>query len=220
MQKVCRWKLFTITANSLLTIMTLWNSLTGLIIMTATVSVWNPLASIGFLYLTTLKIVILILLSLIQSMLNHRKVKKNWFFRFYSYRRIISNRRSTTFLHIQLRVSQLRYLSRYRYKITNFIYSEKNRVQNYQTFFNISLASVVSDPFDVVLLPCFLSLLPVMSMKSISDPYFVVPWKREVRKFSTPSEVFTSMMVSHTNHYYHSGTCNVLKIWSLHFVVK
>lgn len=73
--EVCRWNLFTITANSLLTIMTLLNSLTGLIIMTATASVWNLQASIEFLYLTTLKIVILILLSLIQSMLNHRKVK-------------------------------------------------------------------------------------------------------------------------------------------------
>lgn len=46
--------------------------------MTATASVWNLQASIEFLYLTTLKIVILILLSLIQSMLNHRKVKTDF----------------------------------------------------------------------------------------------------------------------------------------------
>ena len=50
--KVCRWNLFTITANSLLTIMTLLNSLTGLIIMTATASVWNLQASIEFLLMS------------------------------------------------------------------------------------------------------------------------------------------------------------------------
>lgn len=44
---------------------------------------------------------------------------------------------------------QLRDLCRYRYKITNIITSEKNRVQNCQTVSNITLASVVSDPFGI-----------------------------------------------------------------------
>ena len=54
---------------------------------------------------------------------------------------------------------QLRDLSRYRYKITNFISSEKNRVQNCQTVSNISLASVVSDPFGVSASAVFSELL-------------------------------------------------------------
>lgn len=44
---------------------------------------------------------------------------------------------------------QLRDLCRYRYKITNMTSSEKNRIQNSQTMSNITLASVVSDPFGV-----------------------------------------------------------------------
>lgn len=54
---------------------------------------------------------------------------------------------------------QLRDLSRYRYKITNFISSEKNRIQNCQTVSNISLASVVSDPFGVSASAVFSELL-------------------------------------------------------------
>lgn len=44
---------------------------------------------------------------------------------------------------------QLRDFCRYLFKLTNFISSEKNRIQNYQTMSNISLASIVSDPFGV-----------------------------------------------------------------------
>lgn len=54
---------------------------------------------------------------------------------------------------------QLRDLSRYRYKITNFISSEKNRIQNCQTMSNITLASVVSDPFGVSASAVFSELL-------------------------------------------------------------
>ena len=54
---------------------------------------------------------------------------------------------------------QLRDLSRYRYKITNFISSEKNRIQNCQTMSNITLASIVSDPFGVSASAVFSELL-------------------------------------------------------------
>lgn len=54
---------------------------------------------------------------------------------------------------------QLRDLSRYRYKITCMITSEKNRVQNCQTMSNITLASVVSDPFGVSASDIFTELL-------------------------------------------------------------
>ena len=54
---------------------------------------------------------------------------------------------------------QLRDLSRYRFKITCMIASEKNRVQNCQTMSNITLASVVSDPFGVSASDIFAELL-------------------------------------------------------------
>ncbi len=44
-------------------------------------------------------------------------------------------------------IRQLRDLMRYRTKLTNFISSEKNRLQNSLTVSNIQLASVVSDTF-------------------------------------------------------------------------
>lgn len=47
----------------------------------------------------------------------------------------------------------------YRSNITNFISSEKNRVQNCQTVSNISLVSVVSDPFGVSASAVFYELL-------------------------------------------------------------
>jgi len=46
-----------------------------------------------------------------------------------------------------LRIRQLRDLMRYRFKLTNFGSSEKNRMQNCLTVSNIQLASVVSDTF-------------------------------------------------------------------------
>lgn len=46
-----------------------------------------------------------------------------------------------------LAIRQLRDLMRYRFKLTNFSSSEKNRLQNRLTVSNIQLASVVSDPF-------------------------------------------------------------------------
>lgn len=54
---------------------------------------------------------------------------------------------------------QLRDLSRYRHKITNLTSSEKNRIQNCQTMSNITLASVVSDPFGVSASAIFSELL-------------------------------------------------------------
>lgn len=54
---------------------------------------------------------------------------------------------------------QLRDLSRYRYKLTNVISAEKNRIQNCQTMANITLASVVSDPFGVSATAIFSELL-------------------------------------------------------------
>ena len=44
-------------------------------------------------------------------------------------------------------IKQLRDLMRYRFKLTCFMSSEKNRLQNYLTVSNIQLASVVSDTF-------------------------------------------------------------------------
>lgn len=46
-----------------------------------------------------------------------------------------------------LAIRQLRDLMRYRFKLTNFISSEKNRFQNSLTVSNIQIASVVSDTF-------------------------------------------------------------------------
>ena len=46
-----------------------------------------------------------------------------------------------------LPIRQLRDLMRYRFKLTNFTSSEKNRLQNSLTVSNIQLASVVSDTF-------------------------------------------------------------------------
>ena len=46
-----------------------------------------------------------------------------------------------------LPIRQLRDLMRYRFKLTNFASSEKNRLQNSLTVFNIPLANVVSDTF-------------------------------------------------------------------------
>lgn len=54
---------------------------------------------------------------------------------------------------------QLRDLCRYRFKLTNFTSSEKNRVQNCQTMSNITLASVVSDPFGASASDIFSELL-------------------------------------------------------------
>ena len=45
------------------------------------------------------------------------------------------------------RIRQLRDLMRYRFKLTNFASSEKNRIQNCLTVSNIQLANVVSDTF-------------------------------------------------------------------------
>ena len=45
------------------------------------------------------------------------------------------------------RIRQLRDLMRYRFKLTSFASSEKNRIQNCLTVSNIQLASVVSDTF-------------------------------------------------------------------------
>jgi len=46
-----------------------------------------------------------------------------------------------------LAIRQLRDLMRYRFKLTNFMSSEKNRLQNCLTVSNIQLANVVSDTF-------------------------------------------------------------------------
>jgi len=46
-----------------------------------------------------------------------------------------------------LAIRQLRDLMRYRFKLTNFSSSEKNRIQNCLTVSNIQLANVVSDTF-------------------------------------------------------------------------
>jgi len=46
-----------------------------------------------------------------------------------------------------LRIRQLRDLMRYRFKLTSFASSEKNRIQNCLTVSNIQLANVVSDTF-------------------------------------------------------------------------
>lgn len=46
-----------------------------------------------------------------------------------------------------LAIRQLRDLMRYRFKLTNFKSSEKNRIQNCLTVSNIQLSNVVSDTF-------------------------------------------------------------------------
>lgn len=46
-----------------------------------------------------------------------------------------------------LAIRQLRDLMRYRFKLTNFMSSEKNRLQNCLTVSNIQLGHVVSDTF-------------------------------------------------------------------------
>lgn len=46
-----------------------------------------------------------------------------------------------------LPIRQLRDLMRYRFKLTNFMSSEKNRLQNCLTVSNIQLGNVVSDTF-------------------------------------------------------------------------
>ena len=46
-----------------------------------------------------------------------------------------------------LEIRQLRDLMRYRFKLTNFMSSEKNRLQNSLTVFNIQLGNIVSDTF-------------------------------------------------------------------------
>ncbi len=46
-----------------------------------------------------------------------------------------------------LAIWQLRDLMRYRFKLTNFMSSEKNRLQNSLTVSNIQLGNVVSDTF-------------------------------------------------------------------------
>lgn len=46
-----------------------------------------------------------------------------------------------------LKIRQLRDLMRYRFKLTNFLSSEKNRLQNSLTVSNIQLGNVVSDTF-------------------------------------------------------------------------
>ncbi len=46
-----------------------------------------------------------------------------------------------------LEIRQLRDLMRYRFKLTNFMSSEKNRLQNSLTVSNIQLGNVVSDTF-------------------------------------------------------------------------
>jgi hypothetical protein len=46
-----------------------------------------------------------------------------------------------------LAIRQLRDLMRYRFKLTNFMSSEKNRLQNSLTASNIQLGNVVSDTF-------------------------------------------------------------------------
>lgn len=46
-----------------------------------------------------------------------------------------------------LAIRELRDLMRYRFKLTNFASSEKNRFQNSLTVSNIQIASVVSDTF-------------------------------------------------------------------------
>lgn len=46
-----------------------------------------------------------------------------------------------------LEIRQLRDLMRYRFKLTNFMSSEKNRLQNSLTVSNIQLANIVSDTF-------------------------------------------------------------------------
>lgn len=50
-------------------------------------------------------------------------------------------------------------LSHYRYKITNFMSPEKNRIQDYQTVSNVSLVSIVSNPFGVDASAVFSELL-------------------------------------------------------------
>lgn len=62
---------------------------------------------------------------------------------------------------------QLRDLCRYRFKLTNFTSSEKNRVQNCQTMSNISLASVVSDSFGVSASNIFSELLTSNSIDDV-----------------------------------------------------
>ncbi|XEQ92166.1 hypothetical protein SCACP_09900 [Sporomusa carbonis] len=48
-----------------------------------------------------------------------------------------------------LPIRQLRDLMRYRFKLTNFSSSEKNRLQNSLTVSNIQLGNVVSDTFGI-----------------------------------------------------------------------
>ena len=56
-------------------------------------------------------------------------------------------------------IRQIRDLMRYRYKLTNFKSSEKNRIQNSLTVSNIMLSSVVSDTFGVSALKIINQLL-------------------------------------------------------------
>lgn len=46
-----------------------------------------------------------------------------------------------------LKIRQLRDLMRYRFKLTNFMSSEKNRLQNSLNVSNIQLGNIVSDTF-------------------------------------------------------------------------
>ena len=118
----------------------------GFLLTTAKMFVWNPPANTGFRSTTSLKMAApssLLILNTLKLSEVRKPIKKNakWIADIFKHDLVAGS------FMPPADIRQLRDLMRYRFKLINFISSEKNRLQNCLTVSNIQLANVVSDAF-------------------------------------------------------------------------
>lgn len=112
-----------------------------------------------------------------------------------------------------LPIRQLRDLMRYRFKLTNFTSSEKNRLQNSLTVSNIQIASIVSDTFGKSAMNILDNLLDNPSDTSFDlEPLVFGSLKSKLPElalaidgFITPEQAGKINVIRH--HYDHLETC-------------
>lgn len=117
----------------------------GFVRIAVWMSVWNLPGNTGSLYLMYLKIPATSLWHTLNT--SRQSVVKNGQKRRQMVADLFKHDLVAGSFMPPLKIRQLRDLMRYRFKLTNFLSSEKNRLQNSLTVSNIQLGNVVSDTF-------------------------------------------------------------------------
>ncbi|MDR2024182.1 MAG: IS110 family transposase [Hungatella sp.] len=107
-------------------------------------SVWNPLGSIGFLFLITWNLTLMCVSHINVKAIKGKKTDKkdsNWIADLYKFDLVCNS-----FIPPK-DFRQLCEIARYRFKLVCMKSFEKNHIQNCMTVSNIGIASVISDPF-------------------------------------------------------------------------